>query len=142
MPVIWKKGSPAEFRNLGNKIIDQLYIALAGEMALVAEDAAITARAYTAQRGTKSSNGSGRIDIGTMVEAIDSQIELRARSVIGKFGFTGAQADYFLYQTVTGFTHWLSEEFITPTFALRDAKIKAEPDVYRAIETAIRSVHL
>ncbi len=142
MPVVWRKGSPAEFRNLGTKIIDQLYIALAGEMALVAEDAAITARAYTAQRGRPTSEGSGRIDSGDMVSAIDSEIELRAKSVIGKFGFIGEQADYFLYQTVLGFNHWLSDEFIAPTFALRDAKIKAEPAVYAAIEAAIRSVKL
>ncbi len=142
MPVIWKKGSEAEFRKLGDKIIDQLYIALAGEMAVVAMDAAITARAYTAQRGRPTSNGTGRIDTGAMVEAIDSEIELKAKSIIGKFGFTGAQAEYFLLQTVTGFRHWLSAEMIEPTFALRDAKLRAEPDVYRAIERAIREVKL
>ncbi len=142
MPVIWKKGSEAEFRRLGEKIIDQLYIALAGEMALVAHDAALTARAFTAQRGRPTSEGSGRIDSGDMAEAIDSEIELKAKSIIGKFGFTGKQADYFLYQTVTGFNHWLSDQFIEPTFALRDAKLRAEPDVYRAIEQAIREVKL
>ena len=142
MPVVWKKGSPAEFRALGQKIIDQLYIALAGEMVGLAEQAAITARAYTAQRGRRTSRGGGRIDEGTMVEAIKSEVELSAKTIIGRFGFIGAQADYFLYQTVLGFEHWLSGEMIEPTFALRDARVKAEPEVYKAIEKAIRSVHL
>lgn len=111
-------------------------------MAEIVSQAALTARALTAQRGRPTSRGSGRIDSGTMAEEIKGRATAEAKSIIGKFGFLDAQAEYFLYQTVTGFTHYLSGDFIEPTFALRDAKVVAEQDVVRAIEAAIRSVRL
>ena len=139
----WVKGSPQQFISMGERIKDQLYDSLAESMTEIVTQAAITARAYTAQRGRPTSRGSGRIDTGAMVEAIDFEVVNKAASsVLGRFGFTGAQADYFLYQTVTGFTNWLSGDFIEPTFAIRDARLVAEGEIYIAIKRAIASVHL
>lgn len=142
MPLVWTKGSPAAFINIGSQIEDQLYRALATAMVGIVTQAAITARAYTAERGRPTSRGGGRIDTGDMVAAIQHEVELSGREIIGKFGFLGKQADYFLYQTVTGFNHYLSGDFIEPTFALRDAQLIAEGEVIEAIEAAIRSVRL
>lgn len=132
MPLVWKRGSPQEFVNLGKRIEDQLYPALAAAMTGVVMQAAANARANT-----------DRVDTGAMIEAIDMhEVEVRAGEIIGKFGFLGQRADYFLYQTVTGFTHWLSGQFIEPTFALRDARVVAENELVDAIQAAIRSVRL
>lgn len=142
MPLIWKKGSPQEFINIGERIENQLYTSLAAAMATIVADAALSARAFTAQRGRPTSRGAGRVDSGDMAESITDRVETQAKMIIGKFGFLDKQADYFLYQTVTGFQHYISGEFIEPTFALRDAKVNAESEVIRAIEAAIRSVRL
>ncbi len=142
MPLIWTKGSPERFLSLGNTIEDQLYKSLASAMVMIAAQGAITARAYTAERGRPTSRGAGRVDSGDMANAIRHEVEFQANQIIARFGFVGEQAQYFLYQTVTGFEHWLSADFIEPTFALRDAKIKAEPEVVAAVTAAIRSVKL
>jgi hypothetical protein len=142
MPLIWTKGSPSEFISMGDRMVAQMYLSLAQSMAQIAAQGAVTARAYTAQRGRPTSRGSGRIDTGDMVEAIKDKVELEASAIIGKFGFIDSQADYFLYQTVTGFNHYLSGDFIEPTFALRDAQAIAEGEVVAAIYAAIRSVRL
>lgn len=127
---------------MGERIKDQLYKSLAVAMAQIALQSAITARAFTAERGTKHSRGAGRVDSGTMAKAIKHEVDLKATEIIGKFGFLDEKAKYFKYQTVTGFEHWLSGEMIEPTFALRDAKVIAEGEIIEAIEAAIRSVKL
>ncbi len=43
-----------------------------------------------------------------------------------RFGFIKNFIDYFRYQTITGFRHWGSGEFIAPSLALSDAKYDAE----------------
>lgn len=121
---------------------DKLYDALAEAMFEVARQGAITARAYTAQRGRPTSTGSGRIDSGAMVEAIGDKVSLEGARIVAEFGFVDEQADYYIYQTVTGFTHWISGDYIGPTFAIRDAGEKARGDAIRAIRAAIRSVRM
>lgn len=142
MPLRWTKGSPAEFVSMGDRIEEQLYKSLAAAMAEIVMQAALTARAYTAQRGRPTSRGGGRVDTGAMAEAISDKVEASASLIIGKFGFLDEKADYYMYQTITGFNHYLSGNFIEPTFALRDAKVIAEGELVRAIEAAIRSVRL
>jgi len=121
---------------------DKLYDALAAAVAEVVAQGAITARALTAQRGTESSSGSGRIDTGAMVEAMKDKVTLEGGRIVGEFGFVDELADYYVYQTVTGFTHWISGEYITPTFAIRDAGEKARYEMVAAIKAAIRSVRV
>jgi len=43
-----------------------------------------------------------------------------------RFGFIADHMDYFTWQTVTGFVHWKSGEFIAPSLAIADAKQDAE----------------
>ena len=132
MPLRWTKGSPAEFMALGSDIEKQLYRSLAVAM-----------YAIVAAAAQRAADATDRVDTGTMVGMINNhEVELTGKQVIGRFGFLGVKADYFLYQTVTGFTHYLSGDFIEPTFALRDSKIAAEAEVIAAIEAAIRSVKL
>lgn len=142
MPLRWTKGSPAEFISIPKRIEDQLYKSLAIAMVQIVDQAALTARAMTAQRGRPTSRGAGRVDSGAMAEAIKPKMEYEARAIIGKFGFVDEKADYYMYQTITGFNHYMSGDFIEPTFALRDAKVIAEGEVIEAVAAAIRSVRL
>jgi hypothetical protein len=121
---------------------EKLYDALATAMYEVARQGAITARAYTAQRGRPTSRGSGRIDTGAMVEAINHKVELAGSKIIAEFGFTDEVAGYYIFQTVTGFTNWVSGDFIEPTFAIRDAGEKSRGEAIKAIKAAIRSVRM
>lgn len=131
LQLVWKKGSPAEFLNMGNKIEQQLMHEIAESMLLITRQAAEDARGFT-----------DRIETGAMLNAILPEVEASTREIVGRFGFIGEQAEYFIFQTVTGFEHWLSGEFIEPTFALRDAKNLAEPRLVSAISNAVRRVHL
>lgn len=142
MPATWTKGSPQEFINMGDRIYTQLYNELSNAMGVIVMAAVQNSKEYTAERGRPSSFGSGRIETSEMIGAIKGDVELKAKEIIGKFGFLDQQANYFLYQTVTGFSHYLSGDFIEPTFALRDAEILAESDVVEAIKAAIRNVRL
>lgn len=142
MPLVWTKGSPQEFVSLGDRIEVQLYQELSNAMAAIVIGAVQNAKEFTAERGRPSSTGSGRIETSDMIGSIKGDVELKAREIIGKFGFLDEQQDYFMYQTITGFTHYLSGDFIEPTFALRDAGVLAESDVVEAIKSAIRNVRL
>lgn len=138
----WVRGSAQAFLNLPERLADQIYGELGDAMAVIVESAVQNAREFTAERGTRTSLGGGRIETSAMIGAIKGEVETKAKQVIGKFGFIGQQEDYFLYQTVTGFNHWLSAEFIEPTFALRDAEQIAIGDLGAAIQAAIRNVRL
>jgi hypothetical protein len=129
--ITWTRGSPAQFANMGKRITDQLYRSLSASMFTIAVQAADYAKSQT-----------DRIDTRAMLEAISHEVELRANSITAAFGFTGDVQAYFVFQTVTGFTHYLSGNFIEPTFALRDARVRSEPEVIAAIERAIRDVEL
>ena len=132
MPLIWRVGSPQEFISIGERLKDALYKELAGAMATIVTAAVNRAVQFSQER----------VDTGTMIGSISGEIEPAARAIIGRFGFLGQQQDYFLFQTVTGFEHYLSAAFIEPTFALRDAGELAKNDMIHAIEAAIRSVKL
>lgn len=118
----------------------QLYDALADAVEEIVRQGALTARALTAQRGRPTSQGGGRVETGAMAEALKHKVEASARKIVGEFGFTDGHADYYIYQTVTGFNHWLSSEFIAPTFAIRDAGEIARGEMAAAIKAAIRKV--
>lgn len=129
--VRWVKGSPAQFIGMGDRIQKQLYRSLAEAMFTIAVQAADYAKSQT-----------DRIDTRAMLEAIGHEVEYRANSIVAAFGFTGDVQAYYVFQTVTGFTHYLSGNFIEPTFALRDARVRAEPEVIAAIARAIQEVEV
>jgi hypothetical protein len=43
-----------------------------------------------------------------------------------RMGFLGDFQNYYQYQTITGFVHWRSGEFIPPSLAIEDAKQDAQ----------------
>lgn len=131
MTIQWTRGTPAQFMNMGNRIVEQLYRSLSEAMFTIAVQAADYAKSQT-----------DRIDTAEMLNAISHEVQVRANSITAAFGFTGDVKAYYVYQTVTGFTHWLSGQFIEPTFALRDARVRAEPEVIAAIYRAIKDVEL
>jgi hypothetical protein len=129
---IWVKGSDAEFIGLGDKIVDQLIDALADAMADVIQNAVANAKSLSADR----------VLTGAMISAIEGEVAAAGRDIAGKFGFLGDQQDYYVYQTVSGFHHWLGGQFIEPTFALRDAGEKAKGELVAAVRAAIASVSI
>lgn len=95
-------------------------------MALVIEGAVRNAKQFTDERGTGYNGHAGRVDTGAMINAIDGQaFQAGVSLIVGQFGFTTERELYFALQTVTGFKHWISGEFIEPTYAFRDALILA-----------------
>lgn len=108
----------------------RLYAALAHAMISIVHDAE-----WNAVVGTGD-----RVDTYAMIEAISSKVEFEAKMIIGEVGFINDMQDYYLYQTVTGFRHWLSGERINPTGALAEAAVIASKDAEAAIAAAIRSV--
>lgn len=129
---IWVRGSDAEFINMGDKIKDQLFAALADAMADIIQKAVQRAKDLSADR----------VDTGAMISAIEGEVQSSAREVAGRFGFLGNIQDYYVFQTVSGFHHWLGGQYIEPTFALRDAGEMAKGDLTAAVAAAIRSVQL
>ena len=129
---IWVRGSEAEFIGMGDKITKQLIDIISGEMATIIQNAVRRAKDLSADR----------VDTGTMISAIEGEVQHAARGIAGKFGFLGEKQEYFVFQTISGFHHWLGGQFIEPTFALRDAGEMAKGDLTAAVAAAIRSVRL
>ena len=129
---IWVRGSDAEFIGMGDKIMDQLIPLLASAMATIIQQAVARTKDLSADR----------VDTGAMISAIEGEVQSAGRDIAGRFGFLGEQQDYFIFQTVSGFHHWLGGQFIEPTLALRNAGEAAHGDLVAAVAAAIRSVHL
>lgn len=129
---IWVRGSDAEFIGMGDKIVDQLIAALSDAMADIIQKAVARAKDLSADR----------VDTGAMISAIEGEVMSAGRDIAGRFGFLGDIQDYYVFQTVSGFHHWLGGQFIEPTFALRDAGEMAKGDLVAAVAAAIRSVSL
>lgn len=128
MAVVWTKGSPEQFNSMGDRLKDKIVARVAEQMVGVVEEAVADAKDLTRDR----------VDTGKMLESITWNVQNGAREVIGRFGFTQEREDYFVYQTVTGFTHWLSGEYIEPTYALQDAYENSKIRLRNAIMQAIR----
>ena len=92
----------------------------------VIKEAEDNAKKFTLQRPSLKSGKSGRVETEDMVNSIISKTYTEGMDrIIGEFGFIDEQQLYFKLQTVTGFRHWISGDFIEPTFALRDAEVYA-----------------
>lgn len=95
----------------------------AGEIAEAgAQQGARKAQALTRSRPGKKTRKPGRVEFGDMADAIRfRRVSSTLSQIRAQYGFVDAYDDYMVYQTVTGFTHYLSGEYIAPTFALRDS---------------------
>lgn len=130
----------SQFRAFVGKVERDIYDELAGAVAVIIQAAVLNAREFTATRGRPTSRFGGRIDTSAMIDALKGKVETEAKRIVGEFGFIDEMADYYIYQTVTGFEHYISHEFIEPTFAIRDAANIATDDMLAAIRAALKRV--
>lgn len=83
-------------------------------------------RRFTETRPSAKSGKQGRVDTAEMLASIAGETFWDGVDrIVGRFGFLDRQELYFSLQTNTGFTHYLSGEFIAPTLAMRDAYVAA-----------------
>lgn len=132
MPLIWEQGSPLAFDRVWLLMLDTFQARLENAMKKVIVQAVEDAKRFTETRPSAKSGKSGRVESGKMVEQIIGRSYREGtRRVIGEFGFLNGPAElYMALQTVTGFKHWLSGDFIEPTFAFRDAARIALQNLY------------
>lgn len=122
----------ADFERFLRQKENALYAELAESMVRIMHEAEWEAKGITA--------GMERIDTGAMFDAISSKVEFSAKSIVAEAGFIDDVADYYIYQTVTGFRHYLTNQKVEATHALQTASIKAYEETQAAIADAIRSV--
>lgn len=123
--VRWVKGDSQSFVTTPARLMDQFRPRLYARMEHVLQEAVVDYRNFTASRPSAKSGKSGRVDTEAMLNAVSYRLDQVQGEIVGEFGFLNEQALYFYLQTNTGFTHYLSGEFIEPTFALRDAALIA-----------------
>lgn len=87
----------------------------------IADDGAELTKQLTNTRPSKKSGKQGRVDTGRMFDAITSKVEQEGDTIVARYGMLDDTELYMALQTVTGFIHNRSGEFIEPTFALQDA---------------------
>ena len=129
-----------QFRAFIGRVERDIYDELSEAVAVVIQAAVLNAREFTATRGRPTSRFGGRIDTSAMIDALKGKVESEAKRIVGEFGFIDEIADYYIFQTVTGFEHYISHEFIEPTFAIRDAGHIAVSDMAAAIRAALKRV--
>jgi hypothetical protein len=107
---------------IARKRVAQVWESQRAANAEAAEFGAKTAQSYTASRPGATTGKGGRIASGDMIDALrHRQVSFDPRLIVSQYGFVDEFEDYFKMQTVTGFTHNRSGDFIAPTFALRDS---------------------
>lgn len=74
---------------------------------------------------------------GDMVDAMDAEVSKTGMQL--RFGFIKNLQKYFQWQTITGFTHWRSGEFIAPSLAIADAKLDVEELMQEAMQRVRRN---
>ena len=81
-----------------------------------------TAQSYTATRPGATTGKAGRIESGSMIDALRSKpVSFSPSEIHVQYGFVDEFETYYKMQTITGFTHNRSGKMISPTFALRDS---------------------
>lgn len=70
---------------------------------------------FIATRGTEKSGKQGRVDTGAMLDAVDSDTQLKSKDeAIGRFGWLKKKPTYAQYQEA-------GTKYIAPMYALSDA---------------------
>jgi len=129
-------GREAEFVNVWQKIQEELSRRLETAMKRVIDQAVEDAKRFTASRPSRKSGKSGRVDTGEMLESIMGRtFKEGVLQIVGEFGFIDQQELYYALQTSTGFRHYLSGDFIGPTFALRDAARQAIINLFEEMKS-------
>lgn len=124
--VTWTRGNPESFVAYPSKMLNQLRTRYLRRMEQVLEEAVDDYQLFTATRGTEKSGKPGRIESGKMYDEVSYRVwQDSDGSIHGELGFLDGGELYEFLQTDTGFRHWISGEFIEPTYALRDAALIA-----------------
>lgn len=120
--ITWVQGSPQALIATPARILQVQRVRYLARMNRVLAEAVEDYKRFTESRGTEKSGKSGRVETGAMRDAVSFRVQQLANgSIQGELGFLDGGPTYFFLQTDTGFTHYLSGEFIEPTFALVDA---------------------
>lgn len=117
--------SDGELVNWARGIMSQVEDDTFEELERSVADGALYARGFIATRGTRESGKQGRIDEGTMIQAIDHRVDRLANGrARGFFGWLGGwntpENKYFVYQE-GGFWHVNAGRQIEGMFAIADA---------------------
>lgn len=122
----WRVGSASGLLGEPEKIVGKYKKNADKAMTEVIALAVYDMKRFTETRPSAKSGKQGRVDTADMLNAIDGEAFWEGvDKIVGRFGFLNRQELYFALQTSTGFTHYLSGEFIEPTFAMRDAAVSA-----------------
>lgn len=135
--VTWIQGNPSAFENWGKTTLDKIKADAAAAVAEIAPEAAAKMREFISSRGLPNSKGSGRIDTGEMLNAVDSEFEFNGDMVTGTFGWTGGGEIYFLAQE-EGAVLW-NGGVIAPMLALYDAGQWAEEELIKRIKDLLKA---
>lgn len=120
----WKKSNPNMPNVIADRVKKDLEERVWSALQKVIEQAVDDAKRFTSDRGTAKSGKAGRIETGLMVQSIVGRVVKDGMDkIVGEFGFLDRNELYFWLQTVNGFEHGAS--FIEPTFAFRDAAVRA-----------------
>jgi hypothetical protein len=117
--VVWIQGSPESLLGWGTAVEQEIKALILAIMDEVMEEAAGKMRDFISSRGLPSSKGSGRIDTGTMLASVDSEVTVDGENISGKFGWLSGGEVYFLAQE-EGAVLW-NGGVIMPMLALYDA---------------------
>lgn len=135
MPSSWTvSGNNGSLLTLGDRIKRQLHAKAVNAMIITINQAVEDMKRFTATRPGAKTGKQGRVETAAMLEAIAGKAFLEgADKIVGEFGFVNRRDLYFKLQTVTGFTHYLSGDFIEPTFAMRDATVLALQNLFKKL---------
>lgn len=123
---VFANGTQQSFTTFPNAYLKALQGKLQLRMERVVKQAVEDMRRFTETRPSAKSGRAGRVDTGEMLESIAGRtFNDGVDKIVGEFGFLSRKDLYFMLQTSTGFRHYISSEFIEPTFAMRDAAVIA-----------------
>lgn len=135
MPSSWvTTGGGGPLIGVGDRLKAKLRVRAAAAMSLTMIEAVEDMKRFTASRPGLKTGKAGRVETAAMLEAIAERSFFEGVDrIVGEFGFLNRKDLYFMLQTSTGFTHYLSGDFIEPTFAMRDAATLAMQNLFNHI---------
>lgn len=103
MGVTWTKGSPTSFSGQGLRWSKEIELSVEAIVLDLANAGAELIREFIESTGGEglpyAANPPGRIDTGTMRDAVSSEFHVEGKLYIATFGFTKEQEVYFLVQS-------------------------------------------
>jgi hypothetical protein len=138
--IVWRNGDLNDLTTRAAFYIKEIEREAAQVVDETAKEGAEVMRGYIEVRGTGWRGHQGRIEQGTMIDAVQSVTEKTNEGVRGRFGWGvrgGLMENYFRYQE-QGFTIASSGHVVPPMHALLDSFIKVREDFIRKIVKIIK----